>query len=754
MQFIEKLRENPANPSLRVKPLRNAVDRRVRTARVTDQYRAVLFELDGADQRHFMLIRIDNHDEANNYAARLRLRHDPSNGAVVIVVEPDPEDIDAIIDKRAKELAEAELARKRAEEEAAAAGEVSKQDPPAESKTETARGVEKPAKAPRDTLAENGIDQQTLATKLGISQLSIEATWRAESEDDVLTLLADSPEREKDAILGLLAGLSIAEVAEEIGLAAVPAAGAAEIDDEEIIQQLKKRGLAFEPSEKELKAMWEEGTFQQWRVFLHHSQRQAAFGNHKGSARIVGGAGTGKTVVLVHRAKYLLEKYPKSKVLLTTFTRGLANQLKTLMTTLDPAYPEAVQHGAPGLWISGIDALVYAVLHNAQQTEITAALESALGIHGTVAPQVLDSRPELQFWQEAAELHGDGLHPTKLHPEFLRAELIDVILTAGITQEKDYLRVSRQGRGTPLTRAERKKVWAICRSFLRTCEIEARLPFPALAVLGAEVLEKRAVAMFDHVLVDEGQDFHAGHWRFLRAAVAKGPDDIFLAEDSHQRIYGRRTPLRNFGIQTRGGATRRLRVNYRTTAQNLAYARAILDGGEWIDSESDVDTLVGYRSLTQGPKPIVVQVADKSAELEHLAATVKEWLQLQDETPSMHIGILTRSKHRAQEINTYLKNDGVDSSLDRSGAATLEQRVSIMTMHNAKGMEFTHVILTDVSAGSIPKMYGFNSLAEAEQHDLLLRERALLYVAASRARDQLMITVTGEPSELLPELSS
>ena len=213
-------------------------------------------------------------------------------------------------------------------------------------------------------------------------------------------------------------------------------------------------------------------------------------------------------------------------------------------------------------------------------------------------------------------------------------------------------------------------------------------------------------------------------------------------------------PLRNFGIQTRGGATRRLRVNYRTTAQNLAYARAILDGGEWIDSESDVDTLVGYRSLTQVRKPIVVQVADKSAELEHLAATVKEWLQLQDETPSMHIGILTRSKHRAQEINTYLKNDGVDSSLDRSGAATLEQRVSIMTMHNAKGMEFTHVILTDVSAGSIPKMYGFNSLAEAEQHDLLLRERALLYVAASRARDQLMITVTGEPSELLPELSS
>lgn len=768
MQFIEKLRDNPSNPSLKVKPLKNAVDSRVRTARVTDQYRAVLIEFDGADQRHFMLKRIDNHDDANEYAAKLRFRRNPVNG-VIDFIEDSPEidtaAIEAEIEARAQQLAAEKLAKLQTEQQATEA--VITGTAVADARSDNAAGsnneaadvgnvavVETPETPPRVTLTNNKIDESLLAEKLGLSKVSIGATWRAESEEDLEALLAESSTWEKDAIIGLLAGMSINEVKEDLGLDSVEAEDSMDLDemaDEEIVEQLKERGLAFEPSEQELQDMWEKGSFQQWRVFLHHSQRKAAFGNHKGSARIVGGAGTGKTVVLVHRAEYLLEKYPHSKILLTTFTRGLANQLKTLMSTLDPSFPEAVQHGAPGLWISGIDALIYAVLHNAQKAEISNALESALGIRGSAAPQAIDARLERQLWQEAAELHGEGLHPTKLQPEFLSGELIDIILTNSITEEKDYLRVSRQGRGTSLNRAERKKVWAICRSFLRSCEIEKRLPFPALAVVGAEVLEKRAVAMFDHVLIDEAQDFHAGHWRFLRAAVAKGSDDIFLAEDSHQRIYGRRTPLRNFGIETRGGATKRLLVNYRTTAQNLAYATAILEGGEWIDSESDIDFLVGYRSLANGPAPIIATVQNKADELELLATTVKKWLQ--DNSPSMHIGILTRDNHRAEEINKFLKDDGVESSNDRSGAVTLENQVSVMTMHNAKGMEFTNVILTDMSAGVFPKTSRFNSLAQAEQYDALLRERALLYVAASRARDQLMIVVTGEPSELLPELN-
>lgn len=763
MQFIEKLRENPANPSLKVKPLKNAVDSRVRTARVTDQYRAVLIELEGSDQRHFLLKKIDNHDEANDYAAKLRIRRNPVNGVFDFVVEETETNAQAVADEiesRAQQLAAEKVAQLQAENEAAATHddheseldvEAAEPTVPTVAHTAEITTVVTPTVPPRKTLSDAGIDQESLESQLGISKVSIGATWRAESENDLESLLAMSPNWEKDAILGLIAGMTIDEVKDDLGLESVAHDEEAELGDDEIVAQLKEKGLVFEASEKELQEIWEKGSFQEWRVFLHHSQRKAAFGDHKGSARVVGGAGTGKTVVLVHRAKYLLEKYPGSSILLTTFTRGLANQLKTLMSTLDPSFPEASSHGAPGLWISGIDALVRRVLDNAQLPELEAALESALGIHGSFVPSPLGEYQEDQLWREAAELHGEGMHPSKLQPEFLRGELIDIILTSSISTEKEYLRVSRTGRGTPLNRAERKKVWAICRSFLRSCELEEQLPFPALAVVGAEVLEHRGVPMFKHALIDEAQDFHAGHWRFLRAAVAKGPDDIFIAEDSHQRIYGRRIILRNYGIETRGGATKRLRVNYRTTAQNLSYATSILEGAEWIDSETENDTLAGYRSLANGPAPIIAHAADKHEELEIVAATVKQWLDA--DSPSTHVGILTRTNRQANEMKTYLSEKGFPVSGDRSGAATLKNEVSVMTMHNAKGMEFTNVILSDVSTSNMPKVFGFNALAESEQQDALQRERALLYVAASRARDQLMITMIGDPSELLPSKS-
>lgn len=206
--------------------------------------------------------------------------------------------------------------------------------------------------------------------------------------------------------------------------------------------------------------------------------------------------------------------------------------------------------------------------------------------------------------------------------------------------------------------------------------------------------------------------------------------------------------MRNYGIETRGGATKRLRVNYRTTAQNLSYATSILEGAEWIDSEAENDTLVGYRSLANGPAPIIAHAADKHEEFDIIATTVKQWLD--SDSPSMHVGILTRTNRQSDELKTFLGERSISVSGDRSGAVTLKNEVSVMAMHNAKGMEFTNVILADVSSDNMPKIFGFNALAESEQNDALQRERALLYVAASRARDQLVITTVGAPSELLP----
>lgn len=145
--------------------------------------------------------------------------------------------------------------------------------------------------------------------------------------------------------------------------------------------------------------------------------------------------------------------------------------------------------------------------------------------------------------------------------------------------------------------------------------------------MSAHIVEHRTgtAGMFDHVLIDEAQYFHAGHWKSLRAVAKIGPNDIFIAKDSHQRFYGQRLVLRNYGIETRGRASTKLRVNYRTTRQNLGYATAILEGTEWVDSEEDQDDLHGYHSVRRGPAPVVLNSENKAEEAEALAARIQDW---------------------------------------------------------------------------------------------------------------------------------
>ena len=164
-----------------------------------------------------------------------------------------------------------------------------------------------------------------------------------------------------------------------------------------------------------------------------------------------------------------------------------------------------------------------------------------------------------------------------------------------------------------------------------------------------------------------------------------------------------------------------------------------------MDSEEDVDELTGYHSVRQGPAPIVLHSTSKAEEAAVLAAHIKEWTQGEE---NVSIGVLTRTNQRGEEIARQLGEHDVAVSAGRR--TSTERPVAVMTMHNAKGLEFTHVILLDVNAEALPQRYLFKGLAPAEADEALQRERALLYVAASRARDMLLVSVVGEASELLP----
>ena len=164
-----------------------------------------------------------------------------------------------------------------------------------------------------------------------------------------------------------------------------------------------------------------------------------------------------------------------------------------------------------------------------------------------------------------------------------------MVLANRITTLEQYAKIARPGRGVRLSRPQRIAVWKLVEAYRRQSQMDETLSFPEVLALAAEALRDRAESggryLADHVIVDEAQDLHATHWALLRALVAEGPNDLFIAEDSHQRIYGSPVVLSRFGIKI-VGRSRRLTLNYRTTAQNLHFAVGVLSGADYTRSRT------------------------------------------------------------------------------------------------------------------------------------------------------------------------
>ena len=248
------------------------------------------------------------------------------------------------------------------------------------------------------------------------------------------------------------------------------------------------------------------------------------------------------------------------------------------------------------------------------------------------------------------------------------------------------------------------------------------------------------------MLVDEGQDLGPAHWQLLRALVGEHADDLFIAEDSHQRIYGQRIVLSQFGIRI-VGRSQRLTLNYRTTAQNLAYAINVLRGGKYVDLEDAAESSAAYRSARSGPVPRLIPCATLSEELDRAADLIRSWVAETDAPET--IAVLVREQRQRDRVVTGLAERGVTiRAVDREHIKPGQPVV--MTMHRAKGTEFSKILLFGVDQGAIPRPLRDEQYAEDAWADALLRERSLLYVAATRARDELALSWSGDPSQLLP----
>ncbi|MUL42060.1 AAA family ATPase [Streptomonospora sp. PA3] len=553
--------------------------------------------------------------------------------------------------------------------------------------------------------------------RLGVDPQTLEFARVLTDPVQLETAKAFLPPTQWQVLYGLASGMSPEEVWEELGAAITEE----EIDPEDLDAAVRRSPdrVVLVDGPRELMAVFAR-PFDLWRVYLHPMQREAVEARHSGPARVTGGPGTGKTVVALHRARALAER-GEGPVLVTTFTSTLADSLSAGLKVLAES-PEVLE----AVTVEHVDKLAHRVFRE---------------VHGQ--PRLLQGPAERELWSAAAERSG-----AEFSPAFLAEEWRQVVLAQRIESADAYLAAKRTGRGRRLGAVQKARVWQTVCDFQRELRERGLWTHESVCAEAARILAERDDKPYRHVVVDEAQDLGPEKWRLLRAAVPEVPDDIFIAGDTHQRIYASRVSLREVGVDV-AGRSRRLRINYRTTAEILAWSLELLHGESIDDMDGGLETLAGCRSEVSGFPPQLKGHANRSAELRALADTVREWLG-SDVLPG-EIGIAARSNRLAEEAADALVGAGVPARMLRGGRAE-EEAVSVGTMHRMKGLEFRCLAVVGADADQVPAPKAVTAESEdpvAHAHDLQ-RERCLLFVACTRARELLSVTWQGKPSPLLP----
>ena len=672
-EFTEKFQANPKSASINYEKIHAVKDDRVRTVRIDQQYRAIILHPGKGDV--FVLVWVDNHDEAMDWAKNRTFEINPVTGSLQVF-----------------NVSEAEQA------------------------------VVPPTKKKVAGLLEQFDDDLLLS--FGVPAVLLPAVRGVRKPDDLLALNKHLPAECAEALMWLLEGLPSDEVRE-----AVATQRKVKVDTTDLAKALEhpdsRRRFVTILSDKDLTAIL-NAPLEKWRVFLHPSQEKLVSKEFKGPARVLGGAGTGKTVVAMHRARHLANKVfteSKDRILFTTYTGNLAQNVEEMLSTLCPECKDRIEAVHLHSW-----AARFMKSHGA-------GFDIAYG-------EDLDACWE-QAWSDAEE--------TAFDVGFLRQEWEQVVQANGIETLADYLKVPRTGRGHTLTRPQRGRVWKVFERYLDVLKQRGKQEWlQAIKATRRFLEEKKPALPYRSVVVDEAQDFHAEEWKLIRALVPAGLNDLFLVGDAHQRIYGRKVALSRCGIQIQGRSSK-LRINYRTTEQIRAWAMAMLQGVEVDDLDGERDTAQGYKSLLSGTKPEHHHFSTSEKEQEFLSKKLKELLK--DRRPEEICIVARTTKMVKEDYQALLKSMGITHTVLDKNKEGAGGGVRLATMHRVKGLEFPVMILAGMNSKTMPMRIASvegDPTSKAEHEN---RERSLLFVAATRARDQLIVTSWGSPSPFLPSVA-
>jgi mRNA-degrading endonuclease RelE of RelBE toxin-antitoxin system len=663
--------------------VRNSRDSRLRTIRIDDFWRGIVLVPDSGDT--YCLLTVLPHDKAYEYADS----HRCSVNQVLGVLE--------VRDEAALEQLQPALADAAARAETRLFAHVSDTD-----------------------MRHLGIDDKTLPAARILT---------SEAELDAIQKLI--PEAQATALFALASGMSVDDAWREVApYLAVDIQQSVNTSD--LVSAMKRSPdqIVFVSGHAELQRILAD-PFAAWRIFLHPSQRKIAYApRYAGPSQVTGGAGTGKTVTALHRAAHLARREAtqlfatqadaRPPILLTTFTRNLADSLQKQFEGLAEDAEIRAQ-----VEVRNVDRVAHHIVAVAR---------------GSNPPVV--KPPDLhQLWTAAASDAGG-----EFTSSFLSREWEQVILAQDLHTEHDYLSCSRAGQGLPLGKSQRGQVWQIVQRVVGELNATGMSTHLQLANEATHIVRQSLDTPYRHVIVDEAQDLHPAQWRLLRAAVAPGPDDLFIVGDPHQRIYDHHVSLNSLGISVRG-RSRRLTMNYRTTQEILAWAVPRLGKNPVTGIDDEVDSLVGYRSPMHGGAPVIHHTASRDEELQALVEQLRSWMREGIEPHA--IGVAARSSYAVNEVKERLKATGIPAlSLAASGK---REAIRVGTMHGMKGLEFQAVAVVGVAEGAVPAPSAVTPVAaDPVAHALdLQRERCVLFVACTRARDHLYVSYSGTPSPFL-----
>lgn len=671
VNFQRKFRECTTANGMHLEPIAQFNDASMRTARIDDNYRAVIGLIDD----NAYLLYVGTHENAYNWGIRKKLVwNDHTQACQLVTIHQISETI---------------------------------------VKTEECEEIYPYAYV---------LDEQWL--KIGVPEELIAQVKLIKSLDDLELLEEYLPTDAFENIYNLLDGENINDIIAEIE------DGQAKENEDQLLSNNNKRRFVELTDDDALQRIL-DNDMDKWQLFLHPSQQKLVDADYKGTMKVSGGAGTGKTVAALHRLKHLSGN-PEAKILFTTYTRTLRENLEELVKKMGINRSRCT--------LSNIDQVL---IETARQYNIKDGYK------------ILDysgDEESLKLWREILETE-----VTEFDEKFLYDEYIDVIVYFGNTDVKSYMMQQRVGRTKALSRKQRIEIWKLVEKYIELKQERKVVDRLELFNETTRYLNDNNIRPYTNVIADEFQDFSNPELKFLRALVAEVRNDLFLTGDPMQRIYsGRKINFGAAGINVRGVRSRRLKINYRTTEPIKKVAVSVIKGITFEDMDGGTESMNGYISLIHGgEKPIYKIVGNATDEVTQTVEWVNECIN--NQINANDICIAAPSTGLMKELQSYLHTNGIAYKVlkgtSKQGASN---GISLCTLHSLKGLEFKVVVLIGINERNIPSKvtegYPFTGMDALDKKEFLSSKRSLLYVAITRARQLVYMVGYGEPCGLVESI--